>query len=194
MKISRMFFYDNYKGTKNYLRTQKKYEIARTLLYFAISLSLFLAGWEATKTRANLLTVVAVVGCLPACKSLLSVIMFLRYRGCSPENAEKIEAHSLESGGLYDLVFTSYDKNYVVAHLTVRGNTVCGFTQEGNFDEQGFYRHIDDILKKDNLREVSVKIFRDLDKYTRRLEEMQKLPDAEKTTAQIEDVLKSVSL
>lgn len=194
MKISRMFFYDNYKGTKNYLRTQKKYEIARTLLYFALSLSLFLAGWEATKTRANLLTVVAVVGCLPACKSLLSVIMFLRYRGCSPENAEKIEAHSLESGGLYDLVFTSYDKNYVVAHLTVRGNTVCGFTQEGNFDEQGFYRHIDDILKKDNLREVSVKIFRDLDKYTRRLEEMQKLPDAEKTTAQIEDVLKSVSL
>ena len=46
MQFKRMFSTDAYKGTSGYLRTQKNYEILRTVLYFAISLSLFLAGWE----------------------------------------------------------------------------------------------------------------------------------------------------
>ena len=94
MKLSRLFIYDDYKGTRDYLNTQKKYEIARTVLYFAISLTLFAAGWIATGKRENLLTVVAVLGCLPACKSAVDMIMFLRYKGCISENASQIEAHT----------------------------------------------------------------------------------------------------
>lgn len=44
MQFKRMFSTDAYKGTSGYLRTQKNYEILRTVLYFAISLSLFIAG------------------------------------------------------------------------------------------------------------------------------------------------------
>ena len=36
-----MFFTEKYKGTRNYLKSQKKYEILRTCLYFGISLSLY---------------------------------------------------------------------------------------------------------------------------------------------------------
>ena len=43
MQFKRMFTTDAYKGTRGYLRTQKTYEILRTVLYFAISLSLFIA-------------------------------------------------------------------------------------------------------------------------------------------------------
>ena len=43
MQFKRMFSTDAYKGTSGYLRTQKNYEILRTVLYFAISLSLFIA-------------------------------------------------------------------------------------------------------------------------------------------------------
>ena len=78
MNFKRLFDYDEYKGTKGYLKSQNKYEIGRTCLYFAISLSLFLAGIIATGDKMNLLTIVAVLGCLPACKSAVTMIMFLR--------------------------------------------------------------------------------------------------------------------
>lgn len=194
MQLSRMFFTDKYKGTRDYLKTQKKYEVLRTALYFAISLGLFIAGWAATKTRLNLLTVVAALGCLPACKSLVGMIMFLRFQGCSPENAEAIEAHMEGLSGLYDMVFTSYERNYNVAHLAVKGSTVCGFAQEEAFDEQAFYGHLDGILKLEHYRDVTIKIFRDIRKYTQRLEQMKNLQTQEGSTAGMIGVLKSVAL
>ncbi|MCM1186310.1 MAG: hypothetical protein NC251_06535 [Lachnoclostridium sp.] len=194
MQFLRIFSTDNYKGTRDYLKTQKKYEILRTLLYFAISLSIFIGGWATTKTRLNLLTVVAVVGCLPACKSLVGMIMFLRFQGCAPENARIIEAHTEGLTGLFDMVFTSYEKNYNVAHITVKGNTLCGFTQDAAFDEQAFYKHLDGILKLEHYKDVSVKIFKDIHKYADRLEQLKSLNAEEENTAGIVETLKSVAL
>lgn len=194
MQFKRMFSTDSVKGTKNYLQTQKKYEIIRTVLYFAISLSLFIAGWVTTGSRENLLTIVAVLGCLPACKSLVEMFMYLRYNGCDETDAAQIEAHSGALTGLYDMVFTSYEKNYVIHHLTVCGNTICGYSADPKFDEQAFYKHIQDILKKDNYREVSVKIFRDLGKYINRCEQLKELPPQPELTNGICQTLKSVAL
>ncbi len=194
MQLLRMFSTDKYKGCRNYIKTQKKYEILRTVLYFGISLSLFIAGYVATKERINLLTVVAILGCLPASKSAVGMIMYLRFQGCSQEHADKIEAHIGDLQGLFDMVFTSYDKNYVVAHITVKGNTICGYTQAEKFDEQAFYKHINDILKADNFKETSVKIFKELDKYTNRLEQLKDLQTEEENTEGILNTLKSVSL
>ena len=77
MIFSRLFSGESYKGTFNYLDTQRKYEIARTIIYFAVSFSLFIAGYITTGTRKNLLTVVAVLGMLPASKSLVSTYIVI---------------------------------------------------------------------------------------------------------------------
>ena len=42
--------------------------------------------------------------------------------------------------------------------ITVKGNTICGFTEDDKFDEQAFYKHIDGILKTDHFKNTSVKI------------------------------------
>lgn len=194
MQILRIFSNEKYKGRRNYLQTQKKYEIIRTVLYFGVSLSLFIAGYVATKSRLNLLTVVAVLGCLPASKSAVGMVMYLRYKGCSNANADTIEDHMDGLCGLFDMVFTSYDKNYQVAHITAKGNTVCGFTQDGKFAEQAFYKHIGDILKAENFKDVSIKIFHDVNKYTARLDQLRVLDAEESTTEGILNTLKSVSL
>lgn len=194
MKIIRMFSTDNYKGTRNYLNTQKTYEILRTVIYFAISASLFIAGWVHTGSRENLLTIVAILGCLPACKSTVDMIMFLRFKSCSVEAADKIAVHTEGLKGLFDMVFTSYDKNYQVAHITVRGNTICGYTQDDKFDEQAFYKHLDALLKKDSYKDTSIKVFNDVKKYTDRLEQMKELPEEETITEGILSTLKSISL
>ncbi len=193
-QLTRMFSKEKYKGTRNYVNTQKRYEVLRTVLYFAISLSLFFAGWITTKSKMNLLTIVAVLGCLPASKSAVDAIMFLRFRSCSTVAADAIDAHvgTLTAG--YDFIFTSYEKNYPVAHLAIKGNTICGYTEDAKFEENAFYKHIDRVLKTDRFTETNVKIFTDLKKYTARLDQLQALDTDEANTQGILATLKSVSL
>lgn len=194
MQLARMFSKDKYKGEKNYLHNQKKYELIRTVLYFAVSLSLFLSGWQLTGNRMNLLTVVAVLGCLPASKSAVETVIFFRCPGCSAAAALEIAQHMGELSGAYDMAFTSYEKNYYVAHLAVKGNTVCGYTEDASFEEKAFYKHIGGLLKTDGFRDVTVKIFTDLDKYTARLEQLRQLETDEAPTQGILNTLKSVTL
>ena len=78
------------KGQYGYITQQKKWSTARTLILFALSLSIFIIGIISTGSKENLLTVVAVLGCLPAGRSAVNTIMFLRARGCSKEAKEKI--------------------------------------------------------------------------------------------------------
>lgn len=194
MQLKRLFSLAEARGTRNYIDSQKKYEIIRTLLYFAVSLSLFAAGVIQTGERANILSIVAILGCLPASKSAVSAIMFLRFKSCSSQAAEKIEEHSEGLDCLFDMVFTSYKKNYCVSHLAVRGNTVCGYIEALSFDENGFYKHIGDILNLDGHKDVTVKVFDNLQRYTERLEQMRALePEPAKSRAVI-GTLKSVAL
>lgn len=194
MQLTRIFSTEKYKGTRDYINTQKKYEIIRTLLYFGISISLFAAGYIQTGRKTNLLTVVAVLGCLPAGKSAVSVIMFLRFKSCGADAAARIGEHCQGLRCLYDMVFTSYQKNYVVSHLAVRGNTVCGYSEKPGFPENDFYKHIDHILKMDGLKDVTVKVFTDLKKYTERLEQMKGLEADGGRTEAVIATLKSVVL
>ncbi len=194
MQIKRIFSAASFKGNANYLDSQKKYEVIRTLIYFGISISLFIAGWVTTKTKVNLLTIVAVLGCLPASKSAVQMIMYLRYRSLSKEARQVIEKHCEALNVLYDLVFTSYDKNYSVGHLVIKGNTLIGYTEDKKFEEKSFYTHIDQILKKDKITGVSIKIFQDLKKYTERMEQLKVLESDETFTDSIISTLKSVSL
>ncbi len=192
--IVRMFSTTNYKGTKNYINTQKKYEVLRTAIYFFISLSLFIAGYMTTKTKENLLTVVAIVGCLPACKSLVGAIMFLRFKSLSAQACEKIEAVHKSLPQLFDLVFTTYDTNYVVSHLVIAGHTICGYSEQEGFAEKEFQTHIQGVLKTDGHHSVTIKIFTDLNKYLERIRQMEELESENANILAIMDTLKSVAL
>lgn len=194
MQLKRLFSTQEAKGTQNYLNSQKKYEILRTLLYFGISLSLFVAGYVQTGEKTNLLTIVAVLGCLPASKSAVSAIMFLRFKSCGQETVQTIEKHSQNLNCLYDMVFTSYKKNFVVAHMAVRGGTVCGFSEDASFREEEFRKHVDNLLKMDGHKDVVVKIFTNLDRYLERLEQIKALEPEENRTMAVMATLKSVSL
>lgn len=236
MKLLRMFSTEKVKGSRNYLDSQKKYEVLRTALYFFIPLSLFAAGILQTqagylreagkidgflagilpasvgpagnaegfglfwmglknpKSRVNLLSIVAVLGLLPASKSLVSAIMFLRSHSLKGEAADLVEEASGNLTTLYDCVFTSYKINFAVGHLAVRGGTVCGYSEKPDFDENAFYKHIGDLLKLDGHKDVTVKIFTDLGKYTERLRQMASLEERPEKTAAVTATLKSVCL
>ena len=194
MSFIRIFSGAAWKGTKHYLKTQRICEIIRMVLFFGISGALFLGGYLATGSRLNLLTIVAVLGILPASKSMVSAIMFCCHDSLSDDAASKIEPHVGTLTHLYDLVFTSNSKIYDVGHLTIKGNTACGYTEKKEFDEQAFQKHVQDLLKVDGHKNVTIKIFRDLSKYVDRLDQMQELSCDESMTNGIVETLKSVSL
>ena len=194
MNLTRLLTGESAKGTKHYLKTQKGYEIAKTALLYAISAALFFAGWFTTKTRLNLLTIVAVLGILPATKSLVVTIMFCIAKSLPDEDAKRIEEHSNGLDCLYDLFFTSNEKNHNVGHLTVKGNTVCGYSADPKFDEAAFTKHVEQRLKADQLKSVSIKVFTDLSKYLDRLDQMQELSCDESNTSRIIETLKAITL
>ena len=195
MKLRRMFITYGVKGTENYLNSQKKYELFRTLIYFSISVSLLIAGWVQTGSRANLLSIIAILGCLPASKSAVNTIMFYRFHSASKETIDAVKPHEKGLSALYDCVFTSYKKNFEVAHVVVKDNIICGYSENKAFDETAFYSHILDILHLDGHKEVTVKVFTDLKKYIDRLDQINELEEKnhDKTVAVL-DTLRNVML
>lgn len=56
---------------------------------FGISIAVFLTGYLTTHTRNNLLTIVAILGCPPAARSAVGMIMLLPYRSFEEEKVRR---------------------------------------------------------------------------------------------------------
>lgn len=167
------------KGEKGYLEYQKKNTVIRTVILFALSFAIFLTGLISTGQKENLLTLVAVLGCLPASRSAVGMIMVLRYKGIKDEDFFRIKPHVGACATLCDLVFTSYEKNYEIHHMAFKGNSLIGFTANPDCDAKKCEKHLHDLCAQNGLSDVDIKIFKELSKYVNRLDQMQSLPDYE---------------
>ena len=167
------------KGNFGYLAAKKRWVIIRTLIFFGISLAVFAAGYITTGTRKNLLTVVAVLGCLPACKSLVNMIMLIRAAGCSQKAKESLAPMEGRLIGMYDMYFTSYQKNFPISHMVVKGNVICAYTESEKCDVRAGEEHLEQLLKQDGYKNLTIKIFQNLDKYIDRLGQLSNLDSEE---------------
>ena len=95
------------KGEAGYIQARKKQLILKAVLEFGIVIALLILGIWQTHTRLNLLTVVAVLGCLPAAKALVEVITISPYHSIAEERAKEIQKHAEDLTVAFDLVFTS---------------------------------------------------------------------------------------
>ena len=182
------------KGDYLYIQNKKKMEIMKTIAFFAISAALYIAGYVTTGSNKNYLTIVAVLGCLPASKSAVSMIMYLKAKGCSEKVYKAITEKIGKKEGAYNLYFTSYDKNYDLSHVFVKGMTVIGFTENGKLPDIEFEEHIKTVLNRDAIKGVNVKLYKDLDKYLARVEQMQNLENEKSRENDIMKTLYAVSL
>ncbi len=162
------------KGQYGYIKRQQKAVTLRTVLMFGLSLAIFGMGLWFVGTKKNLLTVVAVLGCLPASKSAVSMIMFLRAKGCSEKVKEEVERCGEGLFQLYDMIFTSYEKNYQVSHMAISGRLVCGYTEDVKCDVKACGKHLDALLKQGGCKGVTVKIYDRLEAYCEGLENLGK--------------------
>lgn len=181
------------KGQYGYIKNRQKTVTVRTILMFGLSLAVFGMGIWSTGDKKNLLTIVAVLGCLPASKSAVNMIMFLKAKGCSQKVKEQTETYSAGLTQLYDMVFTSYEKNYQVSHMVIKGHVVCGYTEDGKCDVKACEKHLDMVLKQGGCKGATVKIYDRLEDYCSGLGNLQK-QEAEPVPEEILINLLAVSL
>ncbi len=158
------------KGDFGYIRHQRKVTILRTIIMLGISLGVFAVGYFYNgRDIKNVLTIVAVLGLLPASKSLVNAIMFIKAKGCSSETQTKILENGPNFHHYYDFYFTAYEKNYPVSHMILLNQALIGVTEWDKCDTKEGEKHLKNHLKQDGLKEIAVKIYKDADEYCERL-------------------------
>lgn len=190
------------KGEYGYINYQKKITIIRTAVFFALCAAVFTLGYVLTGNRKNLLTVVAILGCLPACKSLVNTVMFFRARGCSgkvykivSEKMKTLYAPDKNPIELYELYLTSYKVNYPISHITLWGNILTGIAEDSSVDIRAAETHIKTHLAQEGVNNITVKLYGDIDKYTLRLGQLAELkPETVKEQETIINMLLAISL
>ena len=168
------------KGSFGYIQSKKKWEITKTCIEFGMVLVVFLTGYLTTKTRLNLLTVAAVLGCLPAAKALVGVIMLFPHHSMEKEKVEEIERKAPKLVKAYDMILTSYEKIMPIDSIVIFENIVCGYTRSNKVDVNSTASYIKKMLGNDRYDKVSVKIFTDYKTYLTRVEGMENMAEAEK--------------
>lgn len=157
------------KGSYGYLQNRKIYTALRTLIFFAISAGIYGIGYLTTGNNKNLWTIAAVLVCLPACKSLVNFVLFLRAKGCSAGLKNALSAYEGKLTAFYDLYFTSYQKNFPISHMVLQGGVLCGITEDPACDSQEAQKHLEKMLTQEGIHHVTVHIFSQEDIYIDRL-------------------------
>lgn len=187
------------KGDAGYIRSRKKLVIIKTALLFGIVIALLILGIVQTGDRLNWLTIVAVLGCLPASKSLVEVIMIFPHHSISEEMALEIVQHTEQLTRAFDMVLTSEKKIMPVESIVISDNTICGYTSSSKVNTNDAADHIKKYLNANNFTKVSVKIFDNYTTFVKRADDMNNIAvvdndDVKEKEAAIRQVILSLSL
>ncbi len=190
---------ERFKGEAGYIRKQKRFLTFKTVLQFGVVAALLILGLWQTKTRLNLLTIVAILGCLPAAKTLVQLIVIMPFKAISEEKYADLEQKAPALTRSYDMVVTDSKKFMPIESLVILDNTVCAYASSPKVDVNEASRHIKEILMQNHYDKVSVKIFNDYTAYITRAEGMQNMaavsrPDTKKKEEGIKHIILQISL
>lgn len=183
------------KGNPGYLDYKKKAEILRTVIYFALVAAVFFLGYSQAHTKKNLLTIVAILGCLPASKALVGVITRFPYPSIAGIRAEEIKSKTGHITVIYDMIITSREKVMPVECIVISGDTVFGYTNSEKVDLKYAASHIRGILNQNQFPDVSVKILNNYTAFLARAEGLNSIAAVEKSdTKEIEEQIAHIIL
>ena len=148
------------KGQPGYIKWRKEKYLTGTIAEFAVVIALVVLGYVQTKTKLNLLTVVAAVGCLPASKMLVEFITIAPH--------QSIEVMPVDA-------------------IVISGHTVIGYASNTKTDEVTCARYLKDMLNANHHEKMTVKIFHDYKAFLSRVEGMNNIVEVGHTENVRED-------
>lgn len=187
------------KGEYGYIGFQKKKVLIITILLFLIALGIYFFGLKTYGNNKNLFTIIAVLGLLPACKSFVSLIMFFKAKSVSEDTYKKISSVCNAEEGLYELEMTSEKKSFSISHLYIANNLILGYSENEKIDVNEWEEFVTQILKLNQIKNVTVKLYKDINKYTARIAEHKNNIEADLETITVKhneliSLMKDISL
>lgn len=167
------------KGLPGYLKGKRKLYIVQTLIAWGLVIAILLLGYFQTGTKLNLLTVAAVLGCLPAGRVLTALIAIFPYKGIDAARAQEIEKCTPLLTTAYDMVITSREHIMPVDAVVISGSTVCGYAPNKKTKPEEAAKHIRNMLEENRLTKITVKIFSDYTAFLSRAEGMNSIADVD---------------
>lgn len=167
------------KGKPGYIKAQKTKLLIWTVAEFAIVIALVVLGYIQTGSRLNLLTVVAVVGCLPAAKMLVEFITMAPHKSIDPDKYKEITEKAPLLTKVYDTIITGDDKIMPVDVFVISGHTVFGYTSSEKTDEVKVARYLKEMLHNNRIDKVTVKVLHDYKAFLARAEGMNSIMTVE---------------
>lgn len=158
------------KGTYGYIKNEKVKRALIAFGLFLIPIIVYVSGYIYHGKRENILTVVAILGCLPACKALLSAIMIWMQKPMEQKLYEQAKAAAGDLIAGYELVFTAYEHTTPVNAMIVCGDEIICFTPDAKADLSYLEKHISKIMADNGYRNVHVKVMKEFKHYLQRVE------------------------
>lgn len=165
------------KGTAGYISYEKRRRFLVTAILLLIPIAIYVSGWIYHGKKENLLTVVACVGCLPACKSIVGLIMIWMQKPIAKDRYEQAEKAKGNLTGGYELVFTGYEKTIPVEALIVCGDQIVCYTPQQKADAAYLEKHISKIMADNGYRTVQVRVMKEFKQYLQRVDTIRKKQD-----------------
>ena len=163
-------FSNRSKGDFGYLSSEKK-AYSHHIHFVCCTIVVFFTALLYFHTRLTIWTVVAVVGCLPACKSLVSLIMIFRARPLDASVYKKISQHAGKLTMSYEMYMTFYEKSASIDAFAICGNVVVGYSSDPKINLAFMEQEAQKILRGNGFK-VNVKIFTRLEQFLERLDSM----------------------
>lgn len=162
------------KGERGYIRYEQKKRFLITLGLFALPMIVFITGLVMTDgNKNNIFTVIAMVGCLPACRSTVSFIMMMLQKPMDVKTYETIQSHTGELVMSYEMYITKETDSLMVEAAAFCGEEVACYTSRAKSAEQisGCEAYLSKILRANGYR-CHVKIFDKEKAYLERLDSL----------------------
>ena len=142
------------KGKAGYLAEKKKRLGLQALAEFAVVALILIIGYVITKTRLNIFTVVAIVGCLPAARVLVEFIAMFPYRSIEGKVQREIDEKGALLTRAYDMVITDGEHIMPVSAVAISNHKVFGYAPNPKTDPEMAAAYIKQILKNTGLNSM----------------------------------------
>lgn len=187
------------KGTAGYISAKKRQLAMIIGAAMVIVIGILVAGYLIYDSRLNWLTVVAILICLPICRTIVNLIMLLPHTSISEKTEMEISGKTENLTTLFDLIVTSEKKAMKIDAVVISRNVVCGYAKSSKFETDYAVKHIKSILEQNGIEKVTVKIFKDYVAFLSRAEGMQSIASIEKEESgrreeEIAQLILSISL
>ena len=148
------------KGSAGYVRYEKIRRAIVMAVMFAIPIGIYYTAYHITGTNRNIMTIIAIVGIIPAAKFAVSFIMIMLQKNAPEQIVRETEAAAGSLVHGYELTVTAYEGRMPLDAVVVCGNEIACFSSRGDKAQFAMMeKHIKKILNSNNYFDTNVKIF-----------------------------------